>query len=117
MKTDQYKPCGTIDHGIGRKQFMGEFLTGAGAIAGTSLFSHPLGATEVAKHGKSVVVVYLNGGVSQFESWDPKTDLETGAVQVDSDDGSGHSHLRAAAAYGSADAPYGPDSQYQHGSR
>ncbi|MEI6540113.1 MAG: DUF1501 domain-containing protein [Planctomycetota bacterium] len=78
MNKSLYKPCGTIEHGIGRKQFMGEFLTGMGAIAGTSLFSHPLGATEVAKHGKSVVVVYLNGGVSQFESWDPKTDLETG---------------------------------------
>jgi len=57
---------------------MGEFLMGLGTLAGTSLFSHPLGASEVTKRGKSVVVVYLNGGVSQFESWDPKTDLETG---------------------------------------
>ena len=78
MLRNQYKPCGTADHGLGRRQFMGEFLTGMGALAGTSLFSHPLGATEVARQGKSVVVVYLNGGVSQFESWDPKSDLETG---------------------------------------
>ena len=78
MLRNKYKPCGTADHGLGRRQFMGEFLTGMGALAGTSLFSHPLGATEVARQGKSVVVVYLNGGVSQFESWDPKSDLETG---------------------------------------
>jgi len=78
MTLEQYKPCGTLDHGIGRRQFMGEFLTGLGAVAGTSLFSHPLGATEIAQKNKSVVVIYLNGGLSQFESWDPKSDLETG---------------------------------------
>jgi hypothetical protein len=78
MTMNRYKPCGTIDHEIGRRQFMGEFLMGMGAVAGTSLFSHPIGASEVTQRGKSVVVVYLNGGISQFESWDPKTDLETG---------------------------------------
>ena len=52
MLRNQYKPCGTADHGLGRRQFMGEFLTGMGALAGTSLFSHPLGATEVARQGK-----------------------------------------------------------------
>jgi len=83
MSNPQYKPCGTVDHRIARRQFMGEFftglgVTGLGVTAGTSLFSHPLGASQVAKAGKSVVVVYLNGGVSQFESWDPKSDLQTG---------------------------------------
>lgn len=74
-----YKPCGSVAHVVGRRQFMGDFLTGAaGVVAGTSLFSHPVGAAEVASKGKSVVVVFLNGGVSQFESWDPKSDLETG---------------------------------------
>jgi len=57
---------------------MGEFLTGMGAAAGASLFSHPLGAGEIARQGKSVVVIFLDGGISQFESWDPKSDLETG---------------------------------------
>jgi hypothetical protein len=82
MTGNQYKPCGTIDHALGRRQFMGDFLTtaasGAGVLAGTSLFSHPLGAGELAGNGRSIVVVYLNGGISQFESWDPKSDLETG---------------------------------------
>ncbi|MEY3174911.1 MAG: hypothetical protein RLZZ436_2825 [Planctomycetota bacterium] len=78
MTGNQYTPCGTIDHGLARRQFMGEFLTGAGTIAGTSLFSHPIGAGEIARQSRSVVVVFLNGGISQFESWDPKSDLETG---------------------------------------
>jgi len=67
-----------MHHVLGRRQFMGDFLTGMGAAAGVSLFSHPLGASEIVKHGKSVVVVFLGGGLSQFESWDPKSDLETG---------------------------------------
>ena len=79
MRENIYRPCGSAQHTVGRRQFMGDFLTAAGAIsAGTSLFSHPLGAGEIARRGKSVVVVFLNGGVSQFESWDPKKDLDTG---------------------------------------
>lgn len=78
MSDAPFRPCGTLDHGIGRRQFMGEFLTGVAGMAGTSLFSHPLGAAEIARRGRSVVVIYLHGGISQFESWDPKTDLETG---------------------------------------
>ncbi len=57
---------------------MGDFLTGLGAAAGASFFSHPLGAGEIANKNKTVVVIFLDGGISQFESWDPKADLETG---------------------------------------
>lgn len=78
MRDATYRPCGSLQHTIGRRQFMGEFLTGMGAAAGVSLFSHPLGAGEIARQGKSVVVIFLDGGISQFESWDPKSDLETG---------------------------------------
>ncbi|MFM7152181.1 MAG: DUF1501 domain-containing protein [Gemmataceae bacterium] len=78
MNTEPYKPCGDIEHLLGRRQFMGDLLTGAGVVAGSSLLASPTGAREVAKRGKSVVVVYLGGGISQFESWDPKPNLETG---------------------------------------
>ncbi|MFM8570147.1 MAG: DUF1501 domain-containing protein, partial [Pirellula sp.] len=63
---------------MGRRQFMGDFLTGLGVASGISLFSHPLGAGELVKQSKSIVVIFLDGGISQFESWDPKSDLETG---------------------------------------
>ncbi len=70
--------CGSNDHFIGRRQFMGTTLAGIGGAVGASLFTHPLGATEVARRGKSMVVIFLEGGLSQFESWDPKSHLETG---------------------------------------
>ncbi|MFM8271936.1 MAG: DUF1501 domain-containing protein, partial [Gemmata sp.] len=79
MAPDDYKPCGAVEHLLGRRQFMGDLLAGAGAaVVGSSLLASPVGAREVARRGKSVVVVYLSGGISQFESWDPKASLETG---------------------------------------
>ncbi|MBM4002063.1 MAG: DUF1501 domain-containing protein [Planctomycetes bacterium] len=70
--------CGSNQHLIGRRQFLGDLWTGLGVTAGAGLFAHQLGASEVARQGKSVVVVFLDGGISQFESWDPKSDLDTG---------------------------------------
>ncbi|MFN9942661.1 MAG: DUF1501 domain-containing protein, partial [bacterium] len=52
--------------------------TTAASLPGVSLLAEPVGAAELARQGKSVVVIFLDGGVSQFESWDPKPDLETG---------------------------------------
>ncbi len=78
MNAGKYRPCGSSQHTLARRQFMGDFLTGIGAAAGMSLFSHPLGAGSLAQHGKSVVVIFLDGGISQFESWDPKSDTQTG---------------------------------------
>ncbi|MFM8931666.1 MAG: DUF1501 domain-containing protein, partial [Gemmataceae bacterium] len=78
MDGGNYRPCGDIEHLLGRRQFMGDLLAGTGVVAGSSLLASAAGAGEIAGRGKSVVVVYLNGGISQFESWDPKPHLETG---------------------------------------
>lgn len=78
MNSSKYRPCGSVEHSIGRRQFMGDFLTGMGVASGISLFSHPLGASQLVNQNKSIVVIFLDGGISQFESWDPKSDLETG---------------------------------------
>ncbi|MFN9719795.1 MAG: DUF1501 domain-containing protein [Planctomycetota bacterium] len=70
--------CSSNQHSAGRRQFLGDLWTGMGVTAGAGLFAHQLGASEVARQGKSVVVIFLDGGISQFESWDPKSDTETG---------------------------------------
>ena len=80
--------CQAPQHLLGRRQFLGETLasglmatglaTTAASLPGVSLLAEPVGAAELARQGKSVVVIFLDGGVSQFESWDPKPDLETG---------------------------------------
>jgi hypothetical protein len=70
--------CNSSQHLTGRRQFLGTALAGLGTAAGVGLLAHPLGAGELTKQGKSLMVIWLAGGISQFESWDPKSDVETG---------------------------------------
>lgn len=53
-------------------------VAGVGAATGVGLFTHPLGATELVDQRKSMMVIFLKGGLSQFESWDPKPHVEYG---------------------------------------
>ena len=63
--------CGT--HAISRRQFLG-----SAAALGVAGFANPLAARELAKSQKRVLVIFLAGGVSQLETWDPKPNTETG---------------------------------------
>jgi hypothetical protein len=78
-KTDPTKSprdCGSPDHQIHRRLFL-EGLAGAGAasvMSWTGLFSNPLFAESAAKRHKHCILLWLCGGPSQFETWDPKDD-------------------------------------------
>ncbi len=63
--------CGT--HAVSRRQFLG-----SAAALGVAGFANPLAARELAKAQKRVLVIFLAGGVSQLETWDPKPNTETG---------------------------------------
>ena len=65
--------CGTADHTLSRRGFLG-----AAAALGAAGFANPLAARELAKSQKRVLVIFLSGGVSQLETWDPKPNTETG---------------------------------------
>lgn len=60
--------CNRSDHEFSRRGFMG--ATAAGAAAGGLLNSSQ--AESLQKNQKRVLQIFLQGGVSQFESWDPK---------------------------------------------
>jgi hypothetical protein len=47
-------------------------MLGFGALA------HPAAARELGKGEKHVLLIYLSGGLSQLESWDPKPGTDTG---------------------------------------
>ena len=71
--------CGTDEHIIARRQFLGGVAAGAGAVVGgLGIFASPASATQLVKDQKRVVVVNMAGGLSQLESWDPKPGTETG---------------------------------------
>lgn len=53
-------------------------LAGATGVGAISQLVHPLVANEVESKRKQVLIFLLNGGLSQFESFDPKPNTDTG---------------------------------------
>jgi len=71
--------CRSSVHGMARRQFLGQSLAiGGAAVGGVSRFAQPLFGNHLASEQKRVLAFYLDGGLSQFESWDPKTGVPTG---------------------------------------
>jgi Protein of unknown function (DUF1501) len=70
--------CRTADHAIGRRAFLGTAAAGAAGLFGLGDFVAPVAARELASGGKRVLTIFLHGGVSQLETWDPKPRTDTG---------------------------------------
>ncbi len=72
-------PCRSTEHGIARRQFLGNLAAGAGAmVGGLGVFNTPALASMLKSDQKRIVVFNMHGGLSQLESWDPKPGTETG---------------------------------------
>ena len=69
--------CNSVDHLMARRTFLGG-MAGAGAAAGLGTLIQPAAAKQLAGQEKHVLVIFLAGGVSQLESWDPKPNTDTG---------------------------------------
>lgn len=59
--------CNLVDHVTSRRT-----LLGASAVAGFGSFVTPAMGARMKPQQKQILQIYLQGGVSQFESWDPK---------------------------------------------
>src|SRR5262245_4681718 len=70
--------CRTADHAIGRRAFLGAAAAGAAGLFGLGGFGSRAAARDLAKGGKRVLTIFLHGGVSQLETWDPKPQTDTG---------------------------------------
>lgn len=64
-----------LDHRVSRRSFFGSAGLG---LAGLGLLQSPAIAEQLVKSQKRVLMLFLNGGLSQFESWDPKPGRPTG---------------------------------------
>src|SRR5262245_6662898 len=67
--------CRTADHAVSRRFFIGAAAAGAAGLFGLTT---PAAARELSKSGKRVLTLFLSGGVSQLETWDPKPNTDTG---------------------------------------
>lgn len=74
--------CGSPDHAVSRRGFLGATAaTGAAAFAdmtGLDVLGSPAVAGSMKKGQKRVILLWLAGGVSQLETFDPKPGVDTG---------------------------------------
>ncbi|HZW34633.1 MAG TPA: DUF1501 domain-containing protein [Isosphaeraceae bacterium] len=70
--------CGSVEHLVSRRRFLGDVAAGFGAAAGLSSFTAPAIAAELDRKQRQVLVIFLYGGASQLETWDPKPKTDTG---------------------------------------
>src|SRR5262245_66384510 len=66
--------CGSPDHAMDRRGFLGA----AAGMAGLSALGLPALAAELKQQQKRVILLWLAGGASQLETWDPKPGAPTG---------------------------------------
>lgn len=66
--------CNSPDHALSRRGF----LAGAAGMLGLSQLTQPAVARALASQEKRVLMIWLSGGVSQLETWDPKPGTDTG---------------------------------------
>ncbi|HKI37803.1 MAG TPA: DUF1501 domain-containing protein [Gemmataceae bacterium] len=69
--------CGSADHLLSRRGFLGGIAAGA-VGAGFGAFAQPAGARQLETAQKRVLLIWLSGGSSQLETWDPKPGTDTG---------------------------------------
>lgn len=73
--------CGSNDHGLSRRGFLGATAAGAATFAADTRldgFKSQILAEELKKQNKNVILLWLAGGASQFETFDPKPGRPTG---------------------------------------
>jgi uncharacterized protein (DUF1501 family) len=70
--------CGSAAHLLSRRSFLAGVSAGAAGALGFSDLVQPAAARALAEGEKRVLVLWLNGGVSQLETWDPKPGTNTG---------------------------------------
>lgn len=74
MKTCSYS-CGSDEHVQSRRAFLKGAIAGVVGFAGMTTAAS---AQSLKQSQKRVLLIYLAGGVSQLETWDPKPGTDTG---------------------------------------
>jgi hypothetical protein len=81
-RTRRAKFCGSPDHGLNRRGFLGAVAAGAAAFAADmtalDVLAEPAMAAALKAQQKRVILLWLAGGASQFETFDPKPGAATG---------------------------------------
>lgn len=73
-------PCSPLEHRISRRALLGSAagLFAGGGMPGLDILGTPALAQQLVKNQKRAILIFLAGGASQFETWDPKPRRPTG---------------------------------------
>ncbi|MDB5353495.1 MAG: hypothetical protein JWN86_4742 [Planctomycetota bacterium] len=81
-ETRRERFCGSPEHALDRRRFLGTLAAGAAAFAADmtvlEVLKQPVIAQELKSQQKRVILLWLAGGSSQLETWDPKPGASTG---------------------------------------
>src|SRR5580704_12581471 len=70
--------CGSPDHALNRRAFLGAGVAAGATLSADMTALNALAAPEVNNALKRVILLWLAGGASQLETWDPKPGAVTG---------------------------------------
>src|SRR5262245_55274090 len=73
--------CGSPEHALHRRAFLSGALaglTGALSFGGVEVSAAAPPGRSLRRNGRRVLFLWLAGGSSQFETWDPKPGRDTG---------------------------------------
>lgn len=70
--------CNSADHALSRRGFLAGALGGTLGALAFDPFARPSLARELDRQQKRVLMIWLHGGSSQLETWDPKPGTKTG---------------------------------------
>ena len=72
--------CKPWEHEVSRRQWLGSTAAASGALAvgGLGGLVSPAVAEQLAAKDKQVLFIWIDGGMSQYESWDPKPGTQFG---------------------------------------
>src|SRR5439155_3797556 len=70
--------CHSADHDLSRRGFLTAAALGTFGLFGSGPLARAAASGQLSKAQKRVLVIFLAGGVSQLETWDPKPGTDTG---------------------------------------
>src|SRR5438094_1018755 len=70
--------CGSPEHAIDRRGFLSRAVGTAAAMTALNVLQEPALAKELKRQQKRVILLWLAGGASQLETFDPKPGAVTG---------------------------------------
>ncbi|HXG08233.1 MAG TPA: DUF1501 domain-containing protein [Gemmataceae bacterium] len=70
--------CRPLEHRMSRRQWLGGVAGAAVGALGLGGLAQPAVAQELKKKHRQVLFIWLDGGISQLESWDPKPNTQFG---------------------------------------